>query len=385
MAAEFGLTEEHTELREAARKFAQNELAASAKERARGNRIPGWMFEKMAALGYIGMTADPKYGGGGMDMTSAGVVIEELGRCDLSAAHVVITPTQFALLLALGTEEQRQKWIPPLVEGKAVYSIALTEPSCGTDISGMKTKAVRDGDYYIISGEKTPSTRGMQADGAFVFARTGTEPGARGVSCIYVPFDTPGVTRSEMPYAGMIPLNCASIFYDSVRVPVSNRIGEEGKGLSMIMQRFDVLRVLLCLVALAQAQTSLDEVSEYAKVRKTFGQPIAKHEGISFRIAEAATKIDAARLACYRTLWMCDNGMKHSKESAMCKLWAPQVAFEVIQGCITMLGHIGYSTEAPYVQRMLDVMGYQIGDGTAEAQKLTIVRELLGREFLPYT
>lgn len=385
MAAEFGLTADHDVLRDAARTFAKRELAPGAKERARENRIPAWMFEKMASLGYIGMTADPKYGGGGMDMTSAGVVIEEFGRYDIAAPHVVITPTQFALLLASGTEEQRQRWIPPLCAGKAVYSIGLTEPGCGTDISGLKTKAVRDGDYYVITGEKTPSTRAMQADGVFVFARTGSEPGARGISCIYVPLDAPGVSRSEMPYAGMIPLNCASLFFDSVRVPVGNRVGEEGKGLSMIMQRFDVLRVLLCLVALAQAQTSLDEVAEYAKGRIAFGQPIAKNEAISFRIAESATRIDAARLACYRTLWMCDQGMKHSKESAMCKWLAPQVAFEVIHGCITMMGHVGYSTESPFVQRMLDVMGYQIGDGTAEAQNLTIVREMLGREFLPYT
>jgi len=254
MNVEFGLTEEHAVLRDAARTFALGELAPGAKKRARDNRIPGWMFEKMAELGYIGMTASPKYGGGGMDMTAAGVVIEEFGRHDLAAPHVVITPTQFALLLESGTEEQRQRWIPPLCEGTAVYSIAVTEPGCGTDVSGIKTKAVRDGDHYVISGEKTPSTRAMQADGVFVFARTNEEPGAQGVSCIYVPLDAPGVTRTEMPYAGMIPLNCASLFFDSVRVPVGNRVGEEGKGLSMIMRRFDVLRVLLCLVALAQAR-----------------------------------------------------------------------------------------------------------------------------------
>jgi cyclohexanecarboxyl-CoA dehydrogenase len=152
----------------------------------------------------------------------------------------------------------------------------------------------------------------------------------------------------------------------------------------MLMDRFDVIRVLLCLVAIGQAATSLGEVTEYAKIRHAFGRPIAKYEGISFKIAEAATKLDAARLLCYRALWMRDQGMRHSKESAMAKWYAPSVAFDVIHDCVLMMGHYGYSTEHPFAQRLLDVMGYQIADGTSEAQKLVIVRDMIGRQFLPY-
>ena len=152
----------------------------------------------------------------------------------------------------------------------------------------------------------------------------------------------------------------------------------------MLMDRFDVIRVLLCLVALGQAQTSLAEAVAYARGRTAFGRPIAKYEGVSFKIAEAATRLDAARLMCYRALWMRDQGIKHTKESAMCKWYAPTVAFDVIQDSLLVLGHYGYSTEYPYAQRLLDVMGYKIADGTAEAQKLVIVREIIGSEFLPY-
>jgi cyclohexanecarboxyl-CoA dehydrogenase len=196
--------------------------------------------------------------------------------------------------------------------------------------------------------------------------------------------DAKGLSFSEIPYGGQVPLNCAAVRFDSVEVPASHRIGKEGDGFYMLMDRFDVIRVLLCLVAIGQASSSLDEVIEYTKLRKAFGRPIAKYEGMSFKVAEAATRLQAARLVSYQALWMRDQGIKHSKESAMAKWFAPSVAFDVIHDCVLMMGHYGYSTEYPLTQRLLDVMGYQIADGTGEAQKLVIVREMLGREFLPY-
>jgi cyclohexanecarboxyl-CoA dehydrogenase len=343
------------------------------------------MIKQIKDLGYIGMIADEKYGGQGMDMMSVGIVVEEFGKVDISAAHVVLIPTQFCALLQSGSEEQRQQWIPKLCQGELMPSLAITEPGCGTDVAAIEMKAMRDGKYYILEGEKAPVTRGMQATALIVWAKTDHEAGVRGVTCFFVPSDSPGLSLEEIPYAGLIPLNCATAFFDSVKVPVSYRIGEEGKGFYMLMDRFDVVRVLLTLVALGQAQISLNEAITYTKSRTAFGRPIAKYEGISFKIAEAATKLEAARLLCYRALWMRDRGIKHSKESAMCKWYAPTVAFEVIHDCILMMGHYGYSTEYPLTQRMLDVMGYQIADGTAEAQKLIIVRELLGRKFLPYS
>jgi len=381
---EFGLNQEHELLRRAARDFAVRGLAPGAKERATQNRIPDWMIKKIAELGYIGMTADEKYGGMGMDMTSVGVVVEEFGKIDIAAAHAVLFPTQCCTLFKLANKAQRDKWIPRLCKGELLPALALTEPGCGTDAAAISMQAVRDGDNYILDGEKAPVSRAMQADTIIVWAKTDPEAGARGVSCFFVPSRTPGLSFSEIPHAGSIPLNCATVVFDSVKVPVSNRIGDEGKGFYILMDRFDVIRVFLSLVALGQAQTSLKELIDYTKGRTAFGRPIAKYEGVSFKIAEAATRLDAARLLCYRALWMRDQGIRHTKESAMCKWYSPSVAFEVMHDCILMMGHYGYSTEYPYTQRLLDVLGYQIADGTAETQKLIIVRDLIGREFLPY-
>jgi len=382
--AEFGFTEDHEILRQASRDFATKALVPGAKERARSNRIPDWMIKKIGELGYIGMIADEKYGGLGLGMMSVGIVIEEFGKMDVAAAHVVLIPTQFCSLLESGSEEQRQEWLPRLCRGELMPNLAITESGCGTDAAAINMRAIKEADSYVLDGEKSPVTRGMQADTLIVWAKTDPNAGARGVSCFFVPANTPGLSFAEIPYDGLIPLNCATVYFDSVRVPAINRIGDEGKGYYMLMDRFDVIRVLLCLVALGQAQTSLSEVTDYAKVRTAFGRPIAKYEGISFKIAEAATKLDAARLLCYRALWMRDQGLRHSKESAMSKWYAPSVAFDVIHDCILIMGHYGYSTEYPLTQRMLDTMGYQIADGTAEAQKLVIVRDMLGREFLPY-
>jgi alkylation response protein AidB-like acyl-CoA dehydrogenase len=228
--AEFGFTEDHEMLRNTARDFATKALAAGAKERATQNRIPEWMIQKIGELGYIGMIADEKYGGQGMDMVSVGVVVEEFGKVDIAAAHVVLIPTQFCALLDAGNEEQRQKWLPPFCQGKLMPCLAITEADCGTDAAAIRMKAVRDGDEYVLEGEKAPVTRGMQADSIIVWAKTDPGAGARGVSCFFVPADSPGLSFAEIPYDGLIPLNCATVGFDSVRVPEKNRIGEEGKG-----------------------------------------------------------------------------------------------------------------------------------------------------------
>ena len=382
--AEFGFSEMHEDLRRAAREFATKELAPGAKERALTDRIPDWMIRKIAELGYIGLIAEEKYGGQGMDMTSVGIVSEEFGKVDIASTGTVIIPTQFCALLKSGTEEQRQQWIPKLCKGELMPSIAITEPDCGTDAAALKMKVTKRNNTYILDGEKTPVSRAMQSNILVVWAKTDIDAGARGVSCFVVPSDSPGLSIEGIPYAGLHPFKCCAVVFDSVEVPIGNRVGDEGKGFYMLMDRFDVIRVLITLVALGQAQTSLSEVTAYVKSRTAFGKPIAKFEAISFKIAEAATKLDAARLLCYRALWMRDQGIRHSKEAAMCKWYAPIIAFEVIHDCIRMMGHYGYSTEYPLIQRMLDVMGYEFADGTAEAQKLVIVRDLLGRKFLPY-
>jgi cyclohexanecarboxyl-CoA dehydrogenase len=381
---EFGFSETHEDLRRAAREFATRELALGAKERAETIRIPNWMIKKIAELGYVGMIAEEKYGGQSMDMMSVGIVAEEFGKVDITAPTLVTVPSAYCFLLKYGSEELRRQWLPKLCRGELIGAFGLTEPSCGTDAAALKMTASRNGGSYILDGEKAPVSRAMQAGVFLVWAKTSPEDGGRGISCFLVPADTPGISCSEIPFAGQRPTNFASVFFDSVKVPSTNRVGDEGKGFHIVMEAFDLLRVWIGLAVLGQAETSLDEVTAYVKSRTAFGHPIAKFEAISFRIAEAATKLDAGRLLCYRALWMFDRGLKNIKESAMCKWYATETAVDIIHDCILMMGHYGYSTEYPLVQRMLDVMGYQIAEGTPEALKLVIVREVLGGKFLPY-
>lgn len=383
--AEFGFTEVHEMLRRQVRGFARRELLPGFKERASLSQVPRELVRKLAGMEYISANLPEEYGGQNLDTVSMGIICEELNKADCLSAHVVRMPWQFCkLLIEDGSEEQRLQWVPQLVNGELIVGFCLTEPGCGSDAAAIQTRAVRDGDYYVINGEKTSVTFGLQADLLLVFAKTAPAAGARGVSCFLVPGDTPGLTKYRMADMGWHPHARASIMFDDVRIPAGNLVGEEGKGFHMAMRRFDIIRVMLSLEALAQAQTSLDETIAYARQRAAFGKPIGKYEGISFKIAENLTLIEVARLLCYRTLWMHDQGIRHIKETAMCKWFAPQVASKVIHDCLLTFGHIGYSGECPIQQRLRDVMGYEIADGTADIQKLIIAREVLGREFLPY-
>jgi cyclohexanecarboxyl-CoA dehydrogenase len=382
--AEFGFTEAHELLRREASDFAQRGLLPDAGERAKMNRIPQELIQKIAEAGYTGITAPASYGGQALDMMSLGIVLEEFAKVDIAAPHVVLVPAQVYAVLESGTEEQRQQWIPRIVRGQVMPSLCITEPDTGSDAAAIKMRALRSGEAYFLNGEKTSVTRGMQSDLLLVWAKTDPEARARGVSCFLVSADTPGVSRSPSPHMGWRPMQTASIVFDDVEVPVSSRVGDEGRGFYMIMDRFDVLRVLLALEVLGMAQASVDETIAYVKQRTAFGKPIGKYEGVSFKIAEALTLLDAARLLCYRALWMRDNGIRHSKESAMCKWWVPLVSVKVIHDCLPLFGHVGYSEEYPIAQRLRDAIGYEMADGTAEIQKLVIVREVLGRDFLPY-
>jgi cyclohexanecarboxyl-CoA dehydrogenase len=381
---EFGFTEEHTFLRQTVQKFVKGELVDGAKERAILNYIPDWVIKKVAEQGYIGMAAPEQYGGQAMDWRSVGIVVEELGKVDLGAAHLVIVPAQLCALLESGTEEQRQKWIPPLLCGDVIPSVCITESVAGTDVAGIQMKAIKEGDHYLLDGEKAPITRGMQANLFVVWAKTDPTAGARGVSCFLIPKDASGLSVTEIDHLGFHPLRAVTVTLDGVNVPVSDRVGDEGKGFAMLMDRFDIMKVLISLIAVGLAETSLKEVMDYVKLRTVFGSVLAKNEAISFKIAEAFTLIDACRLLCYRALWLRDHGMRHSKESAMVKSFVPKTAFKIAHDCILMMGHYGYSREHAVGQRMLDVLGYQIADGTVEAQNLILVREILGKEFLPY-
>nr|WP_281378479.1 acyl-CoA dehydrogenase family protein [Gordonia humi] len=258
----------------------------------------------------------------------------------------------------------------------------ITEPEHGTDAAALGLKAVPTDDGWRLSGEKTSITLGMAADRAVVLARTGGA-GARGVSAFWVDLTDPGVTRSPFDDLGSRAIGRASVHFDDVHVTSGDLIGQEGGGFVSVMQGFDYSRAIIGLLCLGAAQQSLDEAIAWARDRQAFGQPIGRFQGVSFPLAEHATYITGARHVCYEALWRKDNDVEHSAEAAMAKFWAPKLSADVIHQCLLTLGHVGYSTEHKVGQRLRDVIGLEIGDGTAQVSKLVISRSLLGRTAAP--
>ncbi len=380
----FGFSEEQEMFRRTARDFAQRELAPGAKERAKMEEYPREMLNKMGDAGLMGLGAPTKYGGQGADWVTLGIGVEELAKVDMCAALSLTNSALLKVVMTQCSEDLRQKYLAAAVKGECSACLVITEPHCGSDAAAIKTKAIRDGDYYIINGEKTAVTGGMSGDVAMFAAKTDPTLGARGVTFFLVPLDLPGISKSRIPDMGWQPMSGASLFFDDVRLPIEYRLSEEGKGFYMMMGQFDVLRVFLSLIPLGLAQASLEDAINYAKQRTAFGQPIARFEGVSFKIAEHATWIEAARLLCYRTLWLADQGLPHTKESAMCKWLCPVVAYDAIHDALLIHGHVAYSEEYPIEQRLRDTIGYEFTDGTAQVMKIIIARQLIGKEFRPY-
>jgi cyclohexanecarboxyl-CoA dehydrogenase len=382
--AGFGFSEEEELFRQQMREFAQKELAPRAKERVKKEGVDNEMAKKMASIGLLSMNAPAKYGGILTSWVQVGIAVEELAKVDFSAGNFVIqVPGFLGQVLSYATEEVQDEWYPRLLNVDAFSCLCLTEPDCGSDAVAIKTRAVKDGDYYVISGEKTAVTVGMQANIAAVFAKTDPAAGARGVSCFIVPLDLPGVTRGPLRDIGWIPMQRAWINFDEVRVPAKYLVGEEGRGFYMAMGTIGCVRVLLGLLAIGKAEGALDEAIKYAKQRTAFGRPIARFEGTSFRIAEQATILESARLLCYRALWLKDQGLNNTKEAAMAKWYGTRMSVMAIHEALLIFGHVGYCEDYPVEQHLRDAIGNEIGDGPAEIMKLIISREIIGKEFEP--
>lgn len=380
----FSFTEAQEMFRREVRDFSRKEIAPGAKERARLSEFPRPLIRKLGEMGLLGLNLPPEYGGTPADWVSVGITVEEIGRADFNLSMLPHQTIGNGLALMQGEKEVQEEWLPPLIKGEKMVGICLTEPGAGSDAAALQMTATRTGDGYLLRGEKTSISLGMQAEVAVVFAKTDPAKGARGVTAFLVPLDLKGISRTATADTGCKPIGRASIFFDDVLVPHRYRLGGEGQGFYTVMGQFDFMRPCLGLEALGAAQASLEEAIEYAKSRQAFGQPIARFEAVSFKIAEAATQLLAARLLCYRALWLIDRGLPHTKESAMAKEFAPRVAWETIHNALIIHGQVGYSQELPLEQRLRDVMGWEIGDGTSEVMKIVITRELLGREFLPY-
>jgi cyclohexanecarboxyl-CoA dehydrogenase len=372
---DFSFSEEQEMTRKAVRDFALKEIAPGIKERIASEQFPRDLIRKMAGLGITGMNIPAEYGGQPTDWVTIGIAIEELAKVDFHAANILFFDSNTAILMQLASPEVQQEWLPGVASGDKVILFGATEPDYGSDLSAIKTKAVKTEDGYIINGEKTSITFGMQGDAIVALAKVAPE--TKRMTPFIIPMDAPGVSKSAIADMGWEPIGRASVIFDDVKIPSKYCIGEEGKGLYQAMHLFGVARALAGLQALGLAQASLDDAISYAKQRIAFGRPIGEFQGVSFKLSEAATQIEMARWFCYRTLWMRDQGIPHSKESAMCKWWCPEIATQIVHDALIIHGHIGYSKEYHLEQRLRDVIGLEIGDGTANIQKVIIARELL--------
>lgn len=383
---EFAFTEEQDAIRDTARRFAAERLAPDFHQRELDRCIGRDVISEMAALGLIGADLPEEFGGLGQDCVTAGIVIEETAAADLSVSYIqLIASLNGKLLASHAAPELAAKAIGDLCAGRSITSLGLTEPGGGSDAASLKLRARRDGGDYVLNGEKTSISLITQADTILLFARTGAEEdGARGVSTFYAPLDGPGVSRTEFNDMGSGAVGRGSVFFDDVRIPADCLLGEEGAGFRQVMGGFDFSRALIGLQVLGAARASLAEAWQYSTEREAFGHPIASYQGVTQPLAECETFLEAATLLCYKTLWLRDRDLPHTKEAAMVKWWAPKVAFDIIHQCLLTHGHYGYTKDLPFEQRMRDVLGLQIGDGTAQIQKMIIAREIVGRVALPY-
>ncbi len=382
---EFDFNEEQRALARTVRTFSLRELRDGYSRRDRERSFPRAIWKKLGELGLLGMRVCEEYGGLNATCVTQGVVAEEIGRADPNLGVAALAVAELVgHMLEHGTARAREEFLTPMIKGDKVPAFAVTEPHCGTDAVAMKAKAVKNGDHYILNGEKSGITLAKAADFVLVYAKTNATLGARGVSAFVVPADAPGITRQYYEDMGAKSLVRGSIFMDDVVVPEDCLVGAEGEGFKLMMKGFDASRVYLALTCLGAANISVEETIRYTRERSAFGKPLARFEGVSFPVAEHSAILEATRLLCYKALWLRDQGLPHSKEAAMVKWMGPRFSVDAIRDCLLLHGHYGWTQELPFEQRLRDVMAVEIADGTSQVSKIVIARELYGREFLPY-
>lgn len=377
-------TEELDAIRDLARKFARERIAPGYLVRERAGRMDMGLVREMGALGLIAPELPEEFGGAGAGFLVSGVIIEEIARADFSFAYVsLLASLNGQILNSFARPEVARDWLPDLTAGEHMLAIALTEPGAGSDAASLALRMEADGDHYVLNGEKTSISANQCARGVVTFARTGRpEDGARGVSAILVPLDLPGITTSKFTNMGQNQVGHGSIWFDNVRVPAEYLLGEENRGFVQVMQGFDFSRSLIGLQCLGTARQSLDETWAYIGERRAFGQPLAAFQGVTHQMADFDTRVEAARLLSMNALWLKDRGQPHTVEAAMTKWWPPLLAYEAIHACLLIHGHAGYGADLPFQQRLRDVLGLQIGDGTAHVMKNIIARERAGKDRL---
>jgi len=380
---DFEFTAEQKAFAKSVADFAAEKIAPFRHENdVRGAYREGQLAD-IAAEGLFGLRVPAAHGGLELDAVSAGIALEELAAADLTVCFPVLNAALVAgVLAANGTPEQLDRWLPPIASGEAIVAVCLTEPDHGTDAANIVMTAEPDGDGWVLSGVKASIMATAYSTHGLVFARTGG-PGAHGVTAFYVGLDDEHVTKERLSDLGCRAGGRGNLVFDGLRVGPEDVVGGLGVGFVEVMRGFGFSRALIALMAIALGRVAIDEAIAHASKREAFGQALSKFQSVAFPLVEHATFMHAARLLSFQGLTKADEGLDPRLPSNMAKWWAPKAAMEAVHQALLVMGHFGWAEDGPIAQRLRDVIGLQLADGTAAATKLVVARHLFGKKFAP--
>ena len=364
------------------REFAETEMRPHVREWDERQHFPAELMPKLASLGLLGIQFPEQYGGAGLSAIDYCICIEELARVDPAVALSVAAHNGLcsAHIFLFGNEQQKQRYLPPLTRGQKIGAWGLTESSSGSDAAGMRTTATRAGDCWVLNGSKTFTTHGRVGDTMVVMAVTDRAAGTKGISAFIVDQGTPGLSPGKKEdKLGMRASDTSEMLFQNCRIPADQLLGDEGQGFVNTMQVLDAGRIGIAALSVGLAQGAYEAALAYAKVRKSFGKTISTFQAIQWKLADAATRIEAGRLLTYRAAYLKDRGGRTSLESSMAKLYASETAVRVAEDCVQIHGGYGFVKDYPAEKYFRDVKLTTIGEGTSEIQRLVIARQLLSR------
>jgi butyryl-CoA dehydrogenase len=378
---DFQLTEEHVLIKQTVREFAEKEIGPRAEDIDVTDKFPADIFKRMGELGLLGIPFAEAYGGAGGDYLSLLIALEEIARVSGSVAIILDAHTSLCCepIYLFGTQEQKMKYLPALVSGDKVGAFGLTEPGAGSDAGATRTRAVREGDEWVLNGEKIFITNGSLADVLVITAKTDPDKGTHGISAFIIEKGTPGfqVGRDEKKM-GLKGSVTSQLYFENCRIPVENLLGRENEGFKQFLTTLDAGRLAISAMAVGLAQGAFDKAVAYAKERVQFDRPIAQFQAIQWMVAEMATEIEAARMMVQRGAWLKGQGASFTKEAAMAKLFSTEVSERVCFKAIQIHGGYGYIREYAVERMYRDQRLCAIGEGTNEIQRLVIARQVLG-------
>jgi len=373
-------TEDHEDIRALAKEFAEKEIAPIATEIDQNDEVPQHIYDAMAEMGFYGLKLPEEYGGLGLDTRSYVCVMEEICKKSIACALLVSSANSLstAPLLLAGSEELKQKYVPGIASGEEFMAFGLTEPGAGSDAGSMTTKAVEDGDYYILNGRKTFITGAHIAKNSVIFAKTDPDKGSRGITCFIVDMSLPGVSVGKHEEKmGQRGVGVCDIVLEDVRVPKSEILGEINKGFSTAMKTLSIGRVGVATQSIGIAQGAIDEAVKFIKERKQFGQYLSEFQALRFMVADMETSLNAARLLVYNTAYKMDNGEDVTKDAAMAKLFASEMAVDVVGKALQLHGGYGYVKDYLIERLWRDVRILTIYEGTSQVQQMVIAGAVL--------